>query len=129
MKLALHADHDRRAYCMIHYIKYKITECGIMKRLIIFVIIGNLLYNFWGTFKADISVYEAVLLVLSDKLMLATAFTLPVLLLVSNVFNFRRYELQIMLRLGSTKRWFGARPPQLSSSTQSADSIILGYLS
>jgi len=84
---------------MIHYIKYKITECGIMKRLIIFVIIGNLLYNFWGTFKADISVYEAVLLVLSDKLMLATAFTLPVLLLVSNVFNFRRYELQIMLRL------------------------------
>lgn len=121
MKLALHADHDRRAYCMIHYIKYKITECGIMKRLIIFVIIGNLLYNFWGTFKADISVYEAVLLVLSDKLMLATAFTLPVLLLVSNVFNFRRYELQIMLRLGSTKRWFWANV--LSSSV-----LVLIYI-
>jgi len=92
-----------------------------MKRLIIFVIIGNLLYNFWGTFKADISVYEAVLLVLSDKLMLATAFTLPVLLLVSNVFNFRRYELQIMLRLGSTKRWFWANV--LSSSV-----LVLIYI-
>lgn len=114
MELALHADYDRRVYCMIHYIKYKITECGIMKWLIIFLIIGNLIYNFWGTFKANISVYEAVLLILSDKLMLATAFTLPVLLLVSNVFNFSRYELQIMLRQESAKRWFEANV--LSSS-------------
>ena len=91
---------------MLSYLKYKMQEEGCIKWICICVILENLIFSFWKDLRQHVTVFEAILITLSDKLLLSTAITLPVFLIASNCYSINNQELQIIFRVKNSRTWF-----------------------
>lgn len=91
----------------MNYIAYKIKGISIIKILaVLAIIISAMLMSSQYYQHQGFSVFELMLILTSDKLVLSTIITLPIIVLASNILQYDYVEFQALIRLQNTGKWF-----------------------